>query len=138
MDQPEPISTKEVQDAISSLNSKKAADEFGLSAEYLKHFGKVLIVEITAIFNQILQSKTGPDAFKSGILTPVLKKSKDPTVLDNYRGITVTQITSKLFESVLLPKLSETFEQSPLQFGFTKGLSLVMAALIVSDARAEA
>ena len=98
----------------------------------------MLVDEITAIFNQILQSKTVSDAFKSGILTPVLKKSKDPTVLDNYRGITVTPIISKLFESVLLPRLSETFEQSPLQFGFTKGLSPVMAALIVSEARAEA
>ena len=39
---------------------------------------------------------------------------------------------------MLLPRLSETFEQSPLQFGFTKGLSPVMAALIVSEARAEA
>ena len=137
LDQPEPISTKEVQDAIGSLNNKKAVDEFGLSAEHLKHSGKVLVVEITAIFNQILQSKTVPDAFKSGILTPVLKKSKDPTVLDNYRGITVTPIISKLSESVLIPTLSETLEQSPLQFGFTKGLSL-MSALIVSEARAEA
>ena len=66
-----------------SLNNKKAADEFGLLAKQLKHSGKVRVVEITATFNQILQSKTVPDAFKSGILTPVLKKSKDPTVLDN-------------------------------------------------------
>ena len=72
------------------------------------------------------------------ILTPVLKKPKDPIVLDNYRGITVTPIISQLFESVLLPRLSDTFEQPPLQFGFTKGLSPVMSALIVSEARAEA
>ena len=38
---------------------------------------------------------------------------------------------------MLIPRLSQTFEQSPLQFGFTKGLSL-MSALIVSEARAEA
>ena len=136
--QPEPFSTKEVQSAVRTLNNKKAADEFGLSAEHLKNSGNVIIEEITDIFNQILQSKTVPDAFKSGILTPVLKKSKDPTVLDNYRGISVTPIIGKLFESVLLPRLSETFEQSPLQFGFTKGLSPVMSALIVSEARAEA
>ena len=135
---PEPISTKEVRNAIGSLNSKKSADEFGLAAEHLKHSGNVLVEEITDIFNQILQSKTVSDAFKSGILTPVLKKSKDPTVLDNYRGITVTPIFGKIFESVLLPRLSETFEKSPLQFGFTKGLSPVMSALIVSEARAEA
>ena len=138
LDQLEPISTKEVQDAISSLINKKAAGEYGISAEHLRHSGKVLAVKITAIFNQILQSKTIPDAIKSGILTPVLNKSKDPTVLDNYRGITGTPIISQLLESVLLPRLSETFEQSPLHFGFSKGLSPVMSALIVSEARAEA
>ena len=58
--------------------------------------------------------------------------------MDNYRGITVTPVLGKLFESVLLPRLSETFEQSSLQFGFTKALSPVMSALIVSEARAEA
>ena len=138
LEQPEPISMKEVQNAISSLNNKEAVGEFGISAEHLKHSGKVLVVEITAMFNQILQSKTVPDAFESGILTPVLKKSKDSTVLDNYCGITVTSIISKLFESVLLPRLPESFEQSSLQFGFTKGLSTVMSALSVSEARAEA
>ena len=31
---PEPISTKEVRNAIGSLNSKKSANEFGLAAEH--------------------------------------------------------------------------------------------------------
>ena len=58
--------------------------------------------------------------------------------MDNYRGITATPILGKLFESVLLLRLEQSFEQSSLQFGFTKGLSPVMSALIVSEARAEA
>ena len=77
----------------------------------------------------------------------MLKKAKDPTNLDNCRGITVTPVIGKLFESVLLPLrdssrrllpwLSQSFDQSSLQFGFTKGLSPVKSALIVSEARAE-
>ena len=67
-----------------------------------------------------------------------MKKSKDSTCLDNYRGITVTPILGKLFETILLPRLSKNFEQSSMQFGFTKGLSPLMSALIVSEARAEA
>ena len=55
LEQPEPISMTEVQNAISSLNNKEAVGEFGISAEHLKHSGKLLVVEITAIFNQILQ-----------------------------------------------------------------------------------
>ena len=40
-----------------------------------------------------------PDYFSGGVLTPVPKSGKDPTVLDNYRGITVTPIIGKLFEN---------------------------------------
>ena len=58
--------------------------------------------------------------------------------MDNYCGITVTPIIGKLFESVLLPRLEQTFEQSSLQFGFTKRFSPIMSALVVSAARAEA
>ena len=134
----DPITVSETKKAILQLNSKKAPDEFGLVSEHLKHAGSAVIEDITGLFNQILYEKHVPSAFKSGILTPVLKKSKDPTNMDNYRGITVTPIIGKLFESILLPRISQTFEQSSLQFGFTKGLSPVMSALIVSEARAEA
>ena len=103
----------------------------------MKNSGDTLINEITDIFNTILQEKCVPSQFKSGILTPVLKKSKDSTVLDNYRGITVTPVLGKLFEITILPRLSKDFEQCSMQFGFTKGLSPVMSALIISEARAE-
>lgn len=73
----------------------------------------------------------------SGVLTPVLKKSKNPALLDNYRGITVTPIFTKVFEYVLLPKLDPYFKQSPKQFGFTTGVPILLAALLVSDAKAE-
>ena len=66
-----------------------------------------------------------PDYFSGGVLTPVQKSGKDPTVLDSYRGITVTPIIGKLFEKLLLLRLQESVNvnQSELQFGFTKDLS---------------
>ena len=107
-------------------------------AEHLKHAGDSFIEDITDTFNQISCEKQAPGAFKTGILTRVLKKSRDSANMDNYRGITVTPILGKLFESVLLPRITQTFEQSSPQFGFTKGLSPIMSALVVSEARAEA
>ena len=103
----------------------------------MKYSGRVLIHEITDIFNNIVSEGKVPQLFKTAILTPVLKKSKDSTILDTYRGITVTPVLGKLFEITLLPRISEDFDQSSLQSGFTKGLSPVMLALIVSEARAE-
>lgn len=87
--------------------------------------------------NIFVSEKRVLQLFKTGILTPVLKKSKDASHMDNYRGITVTPVIGKLFELTILPRLSENFDQSSLQFGFTKQLSPIMSALIVSEARAE-
>ena len=75
-DEIEPFTEKDVRDAIFKLNNKKAADEYGLTAEHLKLSGHALIEDITGLFNHILQSRTVPASFKSGILTPVLKKGK--------------------------------------------------------------
>ena len=56
---------------------------------------------------------------------------------DNYRGITVTPVFAKLFEYVLLPKLTSYLEQSTIQFGFTKGNLMLLAALLISESRTE-
>ena len=69
---------------------------------HLKMAGGVIIPYATKIFNQILKNKTIPDIFKTGILTPVLKKLKDATQMDNYRGITVTPVITKLFDPLFL------------------------------------
>ena len=69
------------------------------------------------------------------MITPVPKPGKDPTIIDNYRGITVTPILGKLFEKLVLLRLLEymNVEQSDLQFGFTKNLSPTMSSLICSE-----
>ncbi|CAC5386974.1 unnamed protein product [Mytilus coruscus] len=59
-------------------------------------------------------------------------------MMDNYRGIAITPVVSKLFECTILPCLTQNFKQSTHQFGFTKGMFMLMAWLIITEARAEA
>ena len=120
-----------VETAIQKMNSGKSLDEYGLCAEHFK-FDKDIVSEyITPLFYQILESKSVPLLFKTGILTPVIKKDKYPCLVNSFRGITVAAVNGKLFEYCLL-------EKSELQFGFTKGLSPIMSSLIISEARADA
>ena len=72
--------------------------------------------------------------FSGGVLTLVPKNGKDPTISDNYRGITVTPIIGKLFEKLLFLGLLETVnvKQSELRFGLTKDLSPTMSSLACS------
>ena len=126
---------EDVENAINQLSNGKAADKYGLSSEHLKAGKADLTPTITNIFNQILKDKKIPAVFKTGYITPVLKKERDSKLSENYRGITVTSILGKLFEYTLINKLN--YKQSNMQFGFTEGLFPMTASLIVSEVNAE-
>jgi hypothetical protein len=46
-------------------------------------------------------------SFKTGVITPILKKSVDQMLTENYRGITITSVHGKVFEYVLLGKKTQ-------------------------------
>ncbi len=66
----EPVTPVEVELAINKLNTGKAADEFNISSEHFKVGKSVLVPYLCDTFTDILDSRTVPDSFKSGILTP--------------------------------------------------------------------
>ena len=69
-----------------------------------------------------------PDAFGWGVVIPIIKdKNGDPTVMDNYRPITLSVAISKIFESALLEKFSNSLCSDVLQFGFKKNVSCTSA-----------
>lgn len=96
----------------------------------------MLVPVLTRLFNRILAEKQIPLSFKTGIITPVLKKGKDSELMETYRGIKVSPVLGKAFEYSILNKLN--LEHSGHHFGFTSGLSPTMAGLLVREAKTEA
>ena len=132
------ISKDEIRRAIQKLKSGKAADEYGITAEHIKYSGNEVLMIYQSIFQQIYDQGAVADSFKTGVITPIPKKGKDPTQTENYRGITVTSVHGKIFEYILIEKSNiHHFQQSDLQFGFTEGLSPNMAALVLSEVSSE-
>ena len=129
------ITADEVRIAVRKLHNNKAADEFGLVSEHVKCAGPHILEPLATVLSAIVNTKHIPEQFKSGLLHPIHKKGKDASLFSNYRGITVTSLIGKLFEHVILHRIEDFLpkEQSPLQFGFTRGLSPLMAALILSE-----
>ncbi|XP_033753046.1 uncharacterized protein LOC117336543 [Pecten maximus] len=101
-----PISETEVGIIIKSLNSGKAMDANGISAEHLKYAGDELAATLSNIFNKLLQNLDITQPMKEGILTPILKMGKDKTIPSNYRGITVAKTFSKVFEAVVKSRIT--------------------------------
>ena len=89
-----------------------------------------------ALINTIFSKLDIPSSLKSGLLTPVLKKGKDPTTPGNYRGITVTRSFSKILECIIKSRIDPILNQTQnsLQRGFTEKVSSLNAALVVSEA----
>jgi len=72
-------------------------------------------------FNIIWRIGTLPLAWKRGIIIPILKADKDPTIPSNYRPIAMTSCFCESFERMLSTRLTWYLEKnllSPYLSGF--------------------
>ena len=120
---------------ISSMKVGKAAGCDGLTVEHLTHSHPFLVSLVTDLFNACIETEYVPNDFGRGILVPLLKSNDlDSTKVDNYRGITLSCVLSKLFEFCLLKLFADYLETSDLQLGFKKGVGCSDAILTARNA----
>ena len=73
------------------------------------------------------------DAFGFGIIVPLMKdKTGDANSLNNYRGITLIPVMSKLFEILQLDYFENVLLTGDLQFDFKDGLGCSDAIFTLS------
>ena len=132
------ISTKSTETIVGKLNSGKAPDFKGITSEHITKAKEITVKPITEILNSIHNQLDIPPHLKEGIKTPIPKKGKDPTIQSNARGITVTPVIGKVLEHSILAHQPIPAAQNQLQYGFTAGVSPVMASLCFTEILAEA
>lgn len=133
------FTSEEVDKAINQLNTNKAPDIYGITAEHIRYGGDALLQGVTAIINNICKEASVPDCLKHGILTPIFKNKGLSTDAKNYRGITVLPIIGKILEILLRQLIRDIIDilQNRLQRGFTPGVSPLYSALILLESIAE-
>uniref|UniRef100_A0A8D8TV43 Craniofacial development protein 2 n=1 Tax=Cacopsylla melanoneura TaxID=428564 RepID=A0A8D8TV43_9HEMI len=120
-----PIPTaEEIQDIISKLKNNKASGEDEIYAEFVKNGGQELVFRTTHLIQQIWEREKIPDEWRVALITPILKKN-DPLICDNYRGISLLNVTYKIMSILLLNRLLPYSEDliGEYQTGFRKGRS---------------
>ena len=89
--------------------------------EHVFYGSPKLVIHLHFLFNAMIQHGIIVDDFLRGTITPIVKDSQgDVSDSNNYRGITIGGLFSKLFEFALDAKLSPFLETDHLQFGFKK------------------
>ena len=112
------ISVDLVQNVVRDLKIGKAAGFGGLMAEHICLAHTVLLVHLSCLFTMLYKHSMVPDDFGRGIVIPLLKNvDGNRFTTDNYRGITLSPVISKLFEMVLLSQFKDELISDPFQFG---------------------
>ncbi|KAH3825860.1 hypothetical protein DPMN_127743 [Dreissena polymorpha] len=70
----DPVTANAVKKAINLLNTGKAADVNGISAEHFKYAKEEISATITDIIDSIFKELDVPPSLKCGALTPIRKK----------------------------------------------------------------
>jgi len=89
----------ELEDCISIMKRGKAPGVDELSVEHIVNFHPFVIIH----YNCTIRHGFVPDAFVAGVGIPVIKNTYgDSRSVDNFRGITLSPVLSKLFEMCML------------------------------------
>ena len=107
---------------ICELKTGRASGLDGVTTEHLLYCHPSVHLLITILCNLILMSGYVPSQFAVG-LTSLLEKGNlgnKQATFDDYRGITISPIISKIVEKCVLEKFEKYFISSDNQFGFKK------------------
>ena len=116
------ISEDEIQVAITQLRDGEAPGDDGISAELLKLGGGETICWLTSLFKFIWSSESIPSDWLNHLIVPLHKRGSR-SECDNYRGIALLSIPSKVFTRVILNRIKPRAEAllRENQCGFHKG-----------------
>ena len=115
-----PFSSLELSTAISQLSTSSGPHQ--ITYPFLTHFAQSGFYFILYIFNPSWSTHTFPSTWKQSTIIPILKPGKPSDSRSSYKPISLTSCTSKLFEKMVLARLTYFLEQqstlSPVQAGF--------------------
>ena len=115
------ISLENVLDATFSLKKGKCFDDSNISAEHFFNAPLALFDRLTTLFQSMLRHEHVPIQFQRGTIVPIIKdRNGDHGDMNNYRGITIAPVASKIFEHALRIVFQAFLTTSEYQFGFKK------------------
>ena len=115
---------EEVKDAIEAMKSGKAAGADRETVEMFTAEETETQRLLMCIFREIWESEMIPEAWKTGLIVKLSKKG-DLGECNNWRGVTLLPITSKVLSKIIHTRLAGTLDEYIMQkqAGFRPGRS---------------
>eukprot|EP00745_Piridium_sociabile_P015926 TRINITY_DN2374_c0_g1_i12.p1 TRINITY_DN2374_c0_g1~~TRINITY_DN2374_c0_g1_i12.p1 ORF type:complete len:1135 (+),score=79.90 TRINITY_DN2374_c0_g1_i12:1880-5284(+) len=103
------ISEIEIRNAIGALKSNRAAGPDGIIGEFYKNSADCIIPFLVKYFNYIFDNGLFPEVWSLAVLLPLHKKG-DINNPDNFRGISLLNICSKIYSFILNKRINNWVE----------------------------
>ena len=122
----DPINTKDIRKAISSLENNKSPGNDGLTAEFYKTFAELLQEDLRELFEEISTMGRMPESMRQAVITCVYKKGKTEDIT-NWRPISLLNYDYKILTKVLANRLQTSLTDiiSTEQTAAIKGRSII-------------
>ena len=128
------ITLEEVHKAIGSLKRGKSPGIDDLVGEIFIECKHIISPLLCKVFNHIYTNSAYPESWTKSILVP---KKGDANIVDNYRGIMLSSVLTKLFSTILDTRLRNWSETNNLitdyQFGFRQNRSTTDCIFILQS-----
>lgn len=128
------VKFNEVFEAIKTLKCNKSDGSEGFMSNHLILSCDRFIANISMLFTAMLTHGYQPRKLLEGTIESIPKdKRKDLCMSSNYRGITLCNSISKLFDMIILSRYSDNLSTSELQFAFKSKHSTAMCTLVLKE-----
>ena len=108
------ITVTELERCIETAKNNKAPGEDTIPYEMIKKLGPKAKEVILHMYNAIWGGEPIPQAWRTAVITPLLKEGKDPEEPGSYRPISLTDCMGKILEKIIAERLSSYMEKNNL------------------------
>ena len=131
-----PVTLDQLKRVLFSLPNKTSQIEGDIPVKILKLCFDLIGRYLLRVINTSFASECVPRSWKQAVVTPLHKKD-DPSVVANFRPVTLVPVVSKIFERLVHEQLTCYLRENHIfsedQYGFMSEHSTCTALLTVTD-----
>ena len=117
------VNEEECKNALKDFDNNKTPGTDGLPAEFYRFFWPDIYQDLLASYNFASQHGMLSISQRRGIISLIPKKSKDKTILENLRPISLLNVDYKILTKVIAKRIEKVLPTliNPDQTGYIKG-----------------
>ena len=129
------VSTEDIKSVIKKLKLHKTSDPFFLTSEHIIFAESESLVNwMSNFYNRIFEQNNTPISLSTSIIHPLVKSYKKSLQnFNNYRGISIIPVFTKVLEYLILAKCPEIAASHHLQFGYKDLSSTLHAEFLIKE-----